>query len=106
MKSTRELIGERIKEIRNRRKMTQEDVAKLIEIDPKSISRIERGEFAPSLDTIEKIAYSLSVEIKDLFEFEHLRGIKQTKDACQKMLNCANEGETKILLKIMRAVIR
>lgn len=31
---------------------------------------IERGEKSPTLDTIEKIAYGLGVNIKDLFDYE------------------------------------
>jgi len=106
MERTRELFGERIKEIRKKRGMTQEDVAKILEIDPKSFSRIERGERSPSLDTIEKIACALSVEPKDLFEFEHLSGIKEIRVACRKILNEANEEELKILLKLIRSVMR
>lgn len=106
MKSARELFGERIKELRIKKGMTQEDVAKTMGIDPKSFGRIERGERFPSLDAIEYIASALSVEIKDLFEFEHLREVKQTKDVCIELLNEANEAELKILLKIMRALLR
>jgi transcriptional regulator with XRE-family HTH domain len=106
MKSARELFGERIKELRIRGEMTQEDVAKTMEIDPKSFSRIERGERFPSLEALEKIACALSVEIKDLFEFEHLQGIEVIRDVCGKMIKEANEEELKIFLKMMRSVMR
>ena len=106
MKSARELLGERIREIRKRRELTQEDVAKILDIDPKSFGRIERGEFSPSFDTLENIASALSVEIKDLFEFEHLQGIEDIRDACGKMIKEANEEELKILFKLMRSFIR
>ncbi len=86
--------------------MTQEDVARIIEIDPKSFGRIERGERSPSLDTIEKIARALSVDLKDLFEFEHLQGNIQARDMCREMIKEANDVELKILLKIIRAVLR
>lgn len=106
MKSARELFGERIKEIRCKRGMIQEDIARILDIDPKSFSRIETGLRSPSLDTIEKIACALSVELKDLFEYEHLRGTHQIREACQKMIDEASLGELKILLRIIRAVMR
>lgn len=106
MKSARELFGERIKQLRIRREMTQEDVAKAMNIDPKSFGRIERGERFPSIDALEKIACAFSVETKDLFEFEHLLGIKEIRSACRKMINEANAEELKILLKLMRSVMR
>lgn len=106
----RELFGERIKEIRKKRGMTQKDVATILQIDMRSFGRIEKGNRSPSLDTLEKIACALSVEIKDLFEFEHLPKKEQTmeeaKQECVKLLNEAKEEEIKILLKIMNAVVR
>lgn len=110
MKAARKLFGARIKEIRKKRGMTQEDVAKILNIEPTSFSRFERGERSTTLDMIEQIACALSVEIKDLFEFELLRTSEQTreeaKEACVKMLDTANEDEIKSMQKIMRALLR
>lgn len=71
MKSTKELLGARIKELRKTRGMSQEELSEKVNIDPKHLSRIEVGRGFPSLDTLEKLADALNVELKDFFEFAH-----------------------------------
>jgi transcriptional regulator with XRE-family HTH domain len=57
MKTTKELLGARIKELRKARGLSQEQLSEKINIDPKHLSRIiEVGKSYPSLDTAEKLA--------------------------------------------------
>lgn len=67
----KQLLGKRIKEIRKSKSITQEKLAELINIETGSLSAIESGRHFPSLLTIEKIAQTLEVELKTLFEFKH-----------------------------------
>lgn len=53
MKTTKALLGERIKELRKKRQLSQEQLAEKIQIDAKNLSRIEVGRGYPSLDTLE-----------------------------------------------------
>ena len=48
------------------RKMTQEQMATLIEREPAYISRIENGRQKPSLDTLLRICCALELDISDL----------------------------------------
>ena len=41
MKTTKELLGERIRELRKARGLTQEQLAELVEIEQKHVSRLE-----------------------------------------------------------------
>lgn len=66
---TKERIGRRIKALRKQAGMTQEELAGLVHIDPQHMSRLERGVYFPSLETLELIAQSLGVLLKDLFVF-------------------------------------
>jgi transcriptional regulator with XRE-family HTH domain len=52
-------LGKRIKLARVEMDMTQEDLAKAAGLMQKSISRYERGEILPNLETLEKIAKAL-----------------------------------------------
>lgn len=54
-------IGERIKEIRLKKGVTQKELAKRLGIATNSLSRYEIGERIPSLEMIEKIALALDV---------------------------------------------
>lgn len=67
--ATRELLGQRIKTLRKRAKLNQEDVAERVGIDVKSLSRIESGRHFPALETLESIAAVLGCPLIDFFDF-------------------------------------
>ena len=48
-------------------------------LETTSPSGIESGRHFPSLPTIEKIANNLNVEMKALFDFNHLQSVGQMK---------------------------
>ena len=60
------IIGCRIKEIREKKNLTQEELADLAEISPTHISVIERGVKVPKLDTFIAIANALEVSADEL----------------------------------------
>jgi transcriptional regulator with XRE-family HTH domain len=59
-------LGEKIKKLRKERNLTQEKLAELAEIDPKSVIDIESGKRNPTLKTIDKIAKALGISGRDL----------------------------------------
>ena len=107
MEQTRKLLGARIKELRRLRGLSQEQLAEMIDIDPKHLSRIEVGRSFPSMDTLAAMAKSLQVEIKDFFEFAHQKKTSQelTKAICS-LLKEAGEDKQRLILKVVRAIIR
>ena len=72
MQSTIKLFGKRIKEIRKKKKYTQEKLAEILGLDNQTISRIETGHYFTSYENLEKMATLLDVNIKDFFDFQHL----------------------------------
>ena len=58
-------IGNKIKEYRIKNGMTQSDLAEKIDIGTKQISRLEVGDFYPSLSTFLKIVEVLKLDIND-----------------------------------------
>lgn len=61
-------LGQKLKTLRTQQKLTQEDLAYKVGVDRSYMGFIERGEKNPTLSTIIKIAKSLKVPIKELFE--------------------------------------
>ena len=61
----------RIKELRARENLTQNDLAKLVEVRRETIVFLEKGKYNPSL----KLAYDISkvfkLKIEDVFIFDH-----------------------------------
>lgn len=68
----KKLLGKRIQEIRKSKKLTQEQVAEIIEMEPASLSNIENGKYYPTAENLEKILAVLEIKPSELFVFEHL----------------------------------
>ena len=63
-------FGNRIKELRLNKKLSQEMLANDADIPINQIGRIERAEISTSLKTIFKIAKALDITIIELFNFK------------------------------------
>ena len=61
-------LGERIKELRNTRGLSQEKFALKIDMDRTYFASVESGKRNISLNNIEKIANGLEISISDLFK--------------------------------------
>ena len=66
------LFGQRVKELRNNIGISQEQLGSLSGLHRTYIGQIERAEKNISLKNIEKIALSLDIDVKDLFDFKNL----------------------------------
>ncbi len=66
----KKLLGQRLKEIRKNKKITQERLAELIGIDTSSISHIENGKYYPTAENLDKILEILDIKPNELFSFE------------------------------------
>ena len=53
----------RLREVRKKRKMTQEQLGKRVDVTKVSISCYENGSRTPDIDTLEKIADALDVSV-------------------------------------------
>lgn len=62
-------VGQRIKAIRKRRRLTQHQLAEAIERSIDAISALERGKSLPNFETLERLAKALDVPFKDFFDF-------------------------------------
>lgn len=57
----RRAFGKAVRNYRQLRNLTQEELAEQTELDRKTISRLENGLYSPSLDNIWAIAYALDI---------------------------------------------
>lgn len=69
MATLRKQFGERLRQLRLTRRMTQERFAEALDISVDFLSLIERGRNAPSFETLDKIAKRLRMSVADLFSF-------------------------------------
>lgn len=63
-----ERLGEQIQTLRNRRGLTQEQLAKKAGLSRAYLARLETGRHDPSATTLAKLATALRVPISSLFK--------------------------------------
>lgn len=64
------VFGQRVKKLRQSKKITQDQFAKLCDLHKNYIGMIERGERNPSLINIEIIASTFDMSISELMKFD------------------------------------
>ncbi len=75
--ATVENIGQRIRQLRESRSMTQSQLQSRSKVSRSYLSRIESGQMTPSLGTLEKISEALNVGLNRLHAGEDLRGAQR-----------------------------
>lgn len=93
MENIKLLLGKKIKELRKAHKYTQEQLAEKIGIGTPNISYFETGKFAPSIETLQKLAQVFGVEIYELYMFQPLKHTSEIKQELAKAI----ESDEKIL---------
>ena len=106
MAAIKELIGARIKSIRDAKGMTQERLAEVMDINSKYLSNIERGKENPTLDMLIKLANALEVEMWEMFDFGHEVSLKELRETMSRFLKELDDEKLRMAVKLLRAVVR
>ncbi len=64
----KEKFGLKIKDLRKENMLTQADLAAAVDVDIRTIRRIESGTYNPSLDIIGALAQAFKIHITELFK--------------------------------------
>lgn len=99
----KKLLGERIKRLRKSRNFTQEQLAEMIEIAPRNLSRIEVGESFVTAETLEKLLFALNVTAEELFDYEYIREPKDLLADIYTYLETIKNNKSQ-LEKVYRAI--
>ena len=67
----KEKVGQRIKELRTKQGLSQEEFAFRCELDRTYITSLERGKRNISLTNLEKIANTFNMTLSEFFNFEN-----------------------------------
>lgn len=103
MNDFKKQLGNKIKKIRKARNITQEQLAEMIEIGTPNVSYIENGKFAPSVETLQKIATALEVEPWELYKFSENSDTQKMKKELFSELD-KNEKLLKIIYQIFLSI--
>ncbi len=98
-------FGLRIKELRNKKGITQYQLAEMTGIDPKHMSHIETGRSFPKADLIEKLANALEIEYTELFQTEHLQERKVLLNKINNSLEKVKDNDLRVIYKLISSYI-
>lgn len=94
-------VGKRIKELREARNMKQVELAELIDMEATNLSKLEKGVHLPKEDNLNKITKALKVDIKDLFDFGHLKTKEELLCDINSIFEQASVEEIRFFHKIL-----
>jgi transcriptional regulator with XRE-family HTH domain len=89
-------FGEKLKRLRNKRKLTQEQLAEIIEMSPKNLSKIEVGASFVSSETLEKILVALDVTAEELFANDYIKTSEELISDIYNKVDCIKNNQQKL----------
>ncbi len=105
MYDTKKYLGARIQEIRKIQGLKQTELAELVGIDSKHMSKIECGRCYPSFELLDKIALALNKSAADLLETEHLRSRTELMSVIIERLQNCNDEKFKCAYKVLKEIL-
>lgn len=61
-------IGNKIKEYREANKMTQKDIAEILEVEPGTVSKYESGMIEPNIESLKRLAETFNITVDELIK--------------------------------------
>ncbi len=99
------MLGTRIREIRKRRKLSQEMLAERAGISAQYVSNIERGKENPTLDLLLRVAEALKVSLREMCDFEAEElDVKKIRSSIREILKTRDPETLRVALKLLKTV--
>ena len=98
------LIGKRIAEIRNKRGLTQEKLAEMVNQSANHIAKLESARTNPSFDLLVNISKALDIEVKDLFNFDNISTVEYMKKDLINTIETADNDTIQLLYKFKQTL--
>ncbi|MDD5687316.1 MAG: helix-turn-helix transcriptional regulator [Elusimicrobia bacterium] len=101
-------IGKKIREIRNLKGITLEELAEKVGRDWSFLSQIERGKSVPSIKTLYLICNALSISLSDLFQ-AHKSTSYKTDPEIDKLIWLMRDkslSEKKIVTNVVKHILK
>ncbi len=104
----KKIFGEKIKRLRKSKNLTQEQLAEMINIAPKNLSKIEVGACFVSAETLENLVVALDTTTEELFANNHIKLQDELLAGIYENLNKVNCNQKKLELiyKIIDFIVK
>lgn len=100
MDDIKTLFGKRIRELRKEKRLTQEQFAELIGIEPRNLIKIENAQTFPRIQTLEKILKVLDISPQTLFRVDHHEDVSKLRNKIIEKLE-HNDELVKLIYKMI-----
>ena len=102
MSDIAKIIGQRIRNYRTQKGLSQEKLAELAGCHPTYIGQLERGEKNATLESVEKIASAMDISLSELFDKLGKSGGNNIAAKGYDLVASKNEAEQKQLYKMLQ----
>lgn len=102
MSDIAKIIGQRIRNYRTQKGLSQEKLAELAGCHPTYIGQLERGEKNATLESVEKIASAMDISLSELFDKLGKSGGDNIAAKCYDLVASKNEADQKQLYKMLQ----
>ena len=99
-------MGKRLKVLRQRKGLTQDQLAERVSLSPKYISGIERGAENPTMDNLLRVAWAVDAEPYELFLYgESEDQEKVVRKGIERLLREADLHTLQLYFEVLRSVM-
>lgn len=100
-----ELLGKRLRDLRVRKKLSQEKLSELSGVSSRHISEMERGESNPSYQVLRHLSQSLGVPLGVLLEFEHHKDNSELIDGLVEKLKTLPPARLQLVYRVLAVLL-
>jgi transcriptional regulator with XRE-family HTH domain len=98
------IIGQRIREERLKRNLTQEQLAEIADLSPGHLGHIERGDKGINIDKIVLFAQIFNITVNDLLQIETFKskGTTEELEALETLLYDMNDKQINFIIETVK----
>jgi transcriptional regulator with XRE-family HTH domain len=96
------LFGKKIKTLREKSKMSQEELSEKLDINQRQVSMIERGLSFPKLHTLNKLSNVFKCHVSNLFDNDYLQSEQLLKASLNEIISTSNYEKIKTLYLVAK----
>ncbi len=104
--NAKKLLGLRIRGLRKKQGLRQEDVAAKASITPKYLSDIELGKENPTFDVFSRIAVAFKMELWELLNYGNELSKAELKKELISFAQTSSEEDLRMTMKFIKAVLK
>jgi transcriptional regulator with XRE-family HTH domain len=98
-------LGMRIKELRRKKKMTQEILSARSDLNTKHLSEVERGSINISIQKLDLLAQSLEISLPTLLDVEHQKSKEALINELVAILEKSEYKQVQTIYRIVRDIV-